>query len=62
MNEAAMKLEFEDAAKCRDTLKVLQGMELGTIPPFRSKLLLGAGSSGKPEAPKRRKKSKYRRR
>ena len=59
MSEAAMKLEFEDAARCRDTLKILQQMELGTLPPFRSRLLTGGGT---PEAPKRRKKSKYRRR
>ena len=59
MNEAAMKLEFEEAAKFRDTLKTLQQMEIGTLPAFRSRLLAGGGES---EAPKRRRKSKYRRR
>ena len=62
MKKAAANLEFEEAAKERDRLKILQQMEIGTLPALRG-LLDGESTAPSGDKPKKQKRrSKYRRR
>ena len=62
MKQAAANLEFEEAAKERDRLKILQQMEIGTLPALRG-LLDGESTAPSGDKPKKQKRrSKYRRR
>ncbi len=62
MKKAAANLEFEEAAKERDRLKVLQQMEIGTLPALK-KTLDGESANSSGDKPKKQKRrSKYRRR
>jgi len=62
MKQAAANLEFEGAAKERDRLKILQQMEIGTLPALRG-LLDGESTAPSGDKPKKQKRrSKYRRR
>ncbi len=63
MKAAAAQLEFEEAAKQRDLLQILQQMEIGTLPALRSKLLPDLGQQGaNSPAKKSKRRGKYRRR
>ncbi len=62
MKKAAANLEFEEAAKERDRLKILQQMEIGTLPALKKNLDGESANSSGDKPKKQKRRSKYRRR
>ena len=62
MKQAAANLEFEEAAKERDRLKILQQMEIGTLPALKKNLDGESANSSGDKPKKQKRRSKYRRR